>query len=74
LIETPDSGLEQLSQEYELDVKRIKHEVYKLCWYMRGGVDAHELLHNTDVEDRDIISEIVKENVETVKKTGMPLL
>ena len=63
-----------LSEDYETDVKKIKHEVYKLCWYMRGGLDAYTMLHDTDLEDLEIISTIVLENIETVKKTGMPIL
>ena len=41
---------------------------------MRGGLDAYTLLHDTDLEDIGIISNIVLENIETVKKTGMPIL
>ena len=41
---------------------------------MRGGLDGHTLLHDTDLEDMDIISNIIIENIETVKKTEMPIL
>jgi len=58
----------------ENEVKRIKHELYKLSWYMRGGVSAHEMMYNMDIEDGEIISKIVEENVEATNKTGMPLL
>ena len=51
--------------------KSFKSDLYKLCWYMRGGLsidDAFALPY----EDRLIISELVKENLETTKKTGLP--
>jgi hypothetical protein len=41
---------------------------------MRGGVSSHDLLHEYSVEDRQIISEIIKENIEATKNAKMPLL
>ena len=40
---------------------------------MRGGVTYNEGF-NLSYEDRVIISDIVKENMETTKKSGMPLI
>jgi hypothetical protein len=51
--------------------KELKSELLKLCWFMRGGVtidDAFAL----SVEERSLIGDIIKENLETSKKTGMP--
>jgi hypothetical protein len=41
---------------------------------MRGGVDSINLMHDTDVGDFEILNKIVEENIETVKKTQLPLL
>ena len=41
---------------------------------MRGGVDSAHLLNDTDVEDISIISKIISENIESTKKSGMPLI
>jgi len=38
---------------------------------MRGGISYTEAL-NLSFHDRDSINKIVKENLETSKKTGMP--
>ena len=51
--------------------KSIKHELFKICWYMRGGVTYQEALALSP-SDRDIVSRIVKENLEVTKKTGQP--
>lgn len=61
-------------KDYEAEIKQIKHQAYKLSWYMRGGVDAKDLLDNTDLEDIAILENIVKENIEFTKKTNMPVL
>lgn len=42
----------------------------KLCWYMRG-LSYTEVMHMS-WEEREIIGEIIKENLETTKKTGLP--
>jgi len=41
---------------------------------MRGGVDSHTLLHDTDLEDFDVMNKIILSNIENVKSSGMPLL
>ena len=51
------------------EIKNLKHELLKICWFMRGGVTYQESL-NMDVEERKIIGKIVKENLETTKKSG----
>ncbi len=41
---------------------------------MRGGVTSYELLHVFCRDDRIIMNEIIKENIELTKKSGLPLL
>jgi hypothetical protein len=41
---------------------------------MRGGVTANDLLYNLSYEDREIMSEIIKENIEATKKSGLNLI
>lgn len=41
---------------------------------MRGGVSAEDLLWTYSVEDRMILNDIIKENIENATKTGMPLI
>jgi hypothetical protein len=52
------------------EAKLIKREVFKMCWYMRGLSFSEGM--NLSWEDRDIVSDIIKENLETTKKTGLP--
>ncbi len=53
------------------DQKQIKNDIFKLCWYMRGGVTLDEGFA-LSIEDRKIIAAIIEENLETTKKSGMP--
>lgn len=41
---------------------------------MRGGVTANELFNSLSYEDRMIINDIIKDNIEATKKTGMNLI
>ena len=43
----------------------------RICWYMRGGVTYSEASAMSP-QERDIIGGLVKENLETTKKTGQP--
>jgi hypothetical protein len=57
--------------QMEKETRGIRQEVLKLCWYMRGGLTYDEAMQLSQVE-RDIINELVKDNLETTKKSGLP--
>lgn len=42
-----------------------------MSWYMRGGISYEQALQLSKSE-RDIIGKIIKENMETTKKSGLP--
>lgn len=58
----------------ENEIKQIKEGCYRLAWYMRGGVTIEQLLYHTDIEDQEVMSNIIKENIENTKNSRMPLL
>jgi hypothetical protein len=52
--------------------KEMKTDLLKICWYMRGGVSVDEAF-SMSYEERMIVGDIIKENIETSKKIGMPI-
>ena len=58
-------------KEYENQAKNLKLEIMKICWYLRGGMSWQEAL-NLSPDERSIAAQLVKENMETTKKTGHP--
>lgn len=64
-------GINKLSQEYENDTKALREELFRLSWYMRGGLSFSEAFMLT-VEDREILSKIIEGNLETTQKQGIP--
>ena len=57
--------------QLENESKALKEEVLKLCWFMRGSLSYDEGMM-LSYNDRNSISKLVKENLETAKKSGMP--
>lgn len=51
------------------EVKSLKENLLKMCWYMRGGVTYTEIV-NMGSQEREAINRIITDNLETAKKTG----
>jgi hypothetical protein len=58
------------SARLDAEAKELKKDCLKLCWYMRG-ISYAEVMHMS-WDEREIIGEIIKENLETTKKSGLP--
>jgi hypothetical protein len=66
-----DDEIGLLLEEYDKQSRAIREEVIRFTWWMRGGIDydsAMSLAHT----DNEIIREIIKENMETTKNSGLP--
>lgn len=64
-----DSDIIKYFKDLEGESKNLKMDLFKICWFMRGGISYQESL-NLSPDERKIISDLVKENLETTKKTG----
>jgi hypothetical protein len=53
------------------DCTTIRQEALKMAWYMRGGL-TYEQAMQLGVVERNLINEIIKSNLETTKKSGLP--
>lgn len=49
----------------------IRQEALKMTWFMRGGLTYDQAMQLSQSE-REIVSKIIKENMETTKKSGLP--
>lgn len=54
----------------EKESKALKKELYKMAWFMRGSLSFQEVFQ-LDLNDREAIAEIIKENLETTKSSGL---
>jgi hypothetical protein len=71
LLYLDNEGVERLIAHFDRDIKAIKTELLKLCWYMRGGLSYSEA-HNLTLEERDWIGKLIEDNLETAQRTGLP--
>ena len=63
--------INQLATKMEKEIRAIKDEIFKMCWFMRGGITLIEM-YNTDYDDREVIAKLIESNLETTNKTKMP--
>lgn len=59
--------LDQLDRES----KALQKELIQISWYMRGGIPYDDAMF-LSAEERRIIYDLIKENMETTKKSGLP--
>lgn len=53
------------------EAESIRSESLRLAWYLRGGVSYEDVM-NMSSQERRLISELAKENIETTKKSNLP--
>ena len=58
-------------EKMEKEADAIKEEALKMCWYMRGGITYQDAL-NLSYKEKQAIGRLIKENLDTTKKSGLP--
>jgi len=69
-----DDEIKEYLVRLDKEVYKFKEELFRISWFMRGGVSVNDLMDRYSHEDLTILSEIIKENVENTKASQMPLL
>lgn len=67
---TNDQIIEELDA-MEKESKAIKDDALHLCWYMRGALSYDDSMM-LSFTDRELINKLIKDNLETTQKSGMP--
>jgi len=70
LISSPEQ-INQMIETMDKECLQIRTEAVKLSWYMRGGLSFDQAMAMSHGE-RTIVGELIKENLETTKKSGLP--
>jgi hypothetical protein len=71
LLTMDSESISEMVDQMEKDTNNIRQEALKITWYMRGGV-SYEAALNLSSAERALINDIIKENLETTKKSGLP--
>lgn len=65
------SEIESEIVKMENESKALKKEIFKMSWFMRGGLSFTEA-YMLDTQDREIIAKIIEENLDLTKSSQMP--
>ena len=71
LLTSNADDIEKLVDALEKESNTLRQEALKLAWYMRGGITYEQVLQLSFAE-RNFVSDLIKENLETTKKSGLP--
>ena len=71
LLVLDSDQISKMVDQMDKETSDIRQEAIKIAWYMRGGVTYDQALQ-LSVNERTLISELIKDNLETTKKTGLP--
>jgi len=55
----------------EKDCQTIRQEALKISWFMRGGITYDQTMA-LSIQERDLINDLITDNLETTKKSGLP--
>lgn len=56
---------------YDKDSKALKKDLLTMCWYMRGSITYDDAVM-LSYDERQVIANIIKDNLETTEKSGLP--
>lgn len=56
---------------YDKEIRALKDDALRMSWYMRGGLSYDDAML-LDSKERELISKIIKDNMQTTEKTRMP--
>jgi len=66
-----NEGIAEYVEGLDKEANQIRSDALRLAWYMRGGITYDQVLQLSYAE-RNMISDLAKENIETTKKTQLP--
>jgi len=59
--------LDQMDKE----TSNIRQEALRMSWYMRGGLTYDQAMA-LSLQERNLINDLIKEHLDTTKKSGLP--
>lgn len=67
----PAGSIASYISKMEKEAKALKSEAMKLSWFMRGGLSYDDAMI-LSVSERENLNKLIKDNLETTKKSGLP--
>jgi len=70
-LDLSNEAIVQELERLDKESKAFKDNIIRMSWYMRGGMTIGELMECSS-DDREMINRLIKENLDTTKKSGLP--
>lgn len=64
-------GIEKLLESMEKEARAIRDEALRMVWWMRGGLSYEDAMSLGQIE-KELIGEIIKDNMKATKDSGLP--
>lgn len=71
LLNSNSEQIPKLVESLDKECEGIREEALRLSWYMRGGLTYDQAM-GLSPQERKLINALIKENLETTKKSGLP--
>jgi len=65
------AGIEKLLEGMDKEARAIKDEALRMVWWMRGGLSYEDAMLLSGTE-KELIGEIIKDNMKATKDSGLP--
>ena len=72
-MQSDPEEISEILEEMALASKALTSIVTDICWHMRGSITWEQAWNLTE-DQRRVMLNLIKKNIETTQKTGMPLL
>ena len=71
LLNSNSERITKLVESMDKECEGIREEALRLSWYMRGGLTYDQAM-GLSPQERRLVNALIKDNLETTKKSGLP--
>ena len=66
-----NTGIETMLEGMDKEARALREEALRFTWWMRGGISFDDAMMLCQT-DKDIINNIIKDNMDATKNSGLP--
>jgi len=70
-LKLDNAGIESMIEGMDKEARAIRDEALRMMWWMRGGLNYEDAMLLGQVE-KEIINQIIKDNMKSTKDSGLP--
>lgn len=71
LLTATHEQIEKIIERMDQEAADIRRQAIKMSWHMRGGASYEDVL-NMSYNERAMIGDLIKDNLETTKNSRLP--